>query len=56
MNTITNTAQTVRSNIDAKVVTSVVAGMGVFGLITFLAVKSGVKPLAAAAKVAKGAK
>lgn len=56
MNPITNTAQTVRSNIDAKIVTSVVAGLAAFGAITFLAVKSGVKPLAAAAKVAKGGK
>lgn len=45
---------TLKNNIDPKTVTSVVAGMAVFGLITFFAVKSGVKPLATAAKAANG--
>jgi len=47
---------TITKNIDAKTVVSVVAGMAVFGGIIFLAVKSGVKPLKAAANVVKGGK
>ena len=49
-----STVEKVKSNLDAKVITSVVAGMAVFGVITYAAVRSGVKPLKAAAKVAKG--
>jgi len=51
-----NPVQTVKKNTDMKIVTSVVVGLAVFGLITYGAVKSGVKPLATAARVAKGAK
>lgn len=46
---------TLKANIDPKVVTSVVVGLGVFGLITYAAVRTGIKPLQTAAKVAKGA-
>lgn len=45
--------QKIKDSVDMKTVVSVVAGLGVFGLITYLAVKSGVKPLAAAAKAVK---
>lgn len=51
-----NPVQTVKRNTDLKIVTSVVVGLSVFGLITYAAVKSGVKPLASAARVVKGAK
>lgn len=44
-----------RANIDTKTVTSVVVGMAVFGLITFAAIRTGIKPLAVAAKTVKGA-
>ena len=44
-----------KANIDTKTVTSVVVGMGLFGLITFAAIRTGIKPLQQAAKVAKGA-
>jgi hypothetical protein len=46
----------VRKSFDAKTVFSVVAGMALFGGIVYLAVKSGVKPLKAAAIVVKGGK
>jgi hypothetical protein len=45
----------VKANIDGKTVTSVVVGLAVFGLITYAAVRTGIKPLSTAAKVAKGA-
>lgn len=45
----------VKANIDMRTVTSVVVGLSVFGLITYAAVRTGIKPLATAAKVAKGA-
>ena len=44
----------ITKNIDTKTVASVTVGMAVFGLITYAAVKSGIKPLQAAAKVAGG--
>lgn len=43
----------IQRNIRAEIVTSVVVGMAVFGAITYFAVKSGVKPLAATAKAVK---
>lgn len=45
-----------KSSVDMKTVFSVVAGMGLFGTIVYMAVKSGVKPLQTAASVAKGGK
>jgi hypothetical protein len=47
--------QQLKNNIDAKTVTSVVVGMAVFGGIMYAAVRTGIKPLQTAAKVAKGA-
>jgi hypothetical protein len=44
-----------KANIDAKVVTSVVVALAIFGGITYAAVRSGIKPLQAAAKAVKGA-
>ncbi len=41
------------SNIDMKTVVSVVVGLAAFGGITYAAVKSGIKPLSAAAKAVK---
>lgn len=52
MNIVKNTTK----NIDSKIVTSVVVGMGAFGAIMYAAVRSGVKPLRQAANVAKGGK
>lgn len=46
----------VKNSVDMKTVFSVVAGMGLFGGIVYLAVKSGVKPLKTAASVVKGGK
>lgn len=40
-------------NIDIKTVLSVVVGLVTFGGITYVAVKSGIKPLAKAAKAVK---
>ena len=47
---------TLKANIDPKVVTSVVAGMAVFGVITFMAIRSGIKPLQTVVKAANGGK
>lgn len=44
-----------KANIDMKTVVSTAVGMAVFGLITYAAVRTGIKPLQTAAKVAKGA-
>lgn len=46
----------VRNNVDERIVTSVVAGIALFGAVTYAAVRSGIKPLRQAAKVAKGGK
>jgi hypothetical protein len=48
--------QTIKNNIDAKTVTSVVVGMAAFGAIMYAAVRSGIKPLKQVADVAKGGK
>lgn len=45
-----------KANIDVKTVTSVAVGMAVFGVITFAAIRSGIKPLQTAVKVANGGK
>lgn len=45
----------IKANIDVKTVTSVVVGMTLFGAVMYAAVRSGIKPLQTAAKVAKGA-
>ncbi|WP_162931508.1 hypothetical protein [Teredinibacter turnerae] len=42
-----------RDNVDTRIVVSSALGAAVLGGMTFLAVRSGVKPIAAAAKVAK---
>lgn len=44
-----------KANIDTKIVLSSMIGAALLGVVTFAAVKSGIKPLAKAAKVAKGA-
>ena len=46
--------QAVTRNVDTKIVVSVVAGIALFGAITYVAVRSGVGPLKQVAKVAKG--
>ncbi len=43
----------VRRKVDTETVVSVVVGLAVFGGITYVAVKSGVKPLAKAARAIK---
>ena len=48
--------QTLKNNIDAKTVTSVVVGMAAFGAIMYAAVRTGIKPLKQVAEVAKGGK
>lgn len=45
--------QYVKDNTDTKIVVSTVVGMLVFGLITYAAVRSGIKPVAAAARAVK---
>lgn len=45
--------QKIKDSVDVKTVVSVVTGLAIFGGITYFAVKSGVKPLAAAAKAVK---
>lgn len=45
-----------KANVDMKTVTSVAVGMGLFGLITFAAIRTGIKPLQQVAKVANGGK
>ena len=56
MSTVNNVKMAAKRNIDTKVVVSTAVGVALFGLVTFLAVKSGVKPLKEAAAVAKGGK
>lgn len=51
-----NAVATVKNNLDAKIIASTAVGVGLFGVVTYLAVKSGVKPLKDAAKIAKGGK
>lgn len=46
----------VKKYVDPKIVASVAVGVGVFGAVTYMAVKSGIKPLRDAAKIAKGGK
>lgn len=46
----------IKANIDAKVVTSVVVALGLFGAITYAAVRTGIKPLKQVADIAKGGK
>lgn len=43
----------VSNNVDKKIVVSSAIGAALLGVVTFLAVKSGVKPIAKAARVAK---
>jgi hypothetical protein len=43
-----------KSNIDPKIVTSVVVGSAIFGAIIFAAVRTGIKPLKTAAAVVGG--
>lgn len=50
---MTNTVQKIKDSVDMKTVVSVVAGLALFGGITYAAVKSGIKPLATAAKAVK---
>lgn len=54
--TLNQQLQTLRSNIDPKIVTSVVVGTAIFGAIVFAAVRTGIKPLKTVADVAKGGK
>ncbi len=56
-NFVTNVRQAADRNIDKKIVVSSAIGAALLGVVTFVAVKSGIKPIASAAKVAKnGAK
>lgn len=48
-----NPAQTIMNNIDKKTMFSVMAGMALLGVVTFVTVKTGIKPLVKAAKVVK---
>ncbi|WP_444884856.1 hypothetical protein [Microbulbifer sp. PSTR4-B] len=43
----------VRDNVDKKIVISSAIGAALLGVVTFVAVKTGIKPLAKAARVAK---
>lgn len=45
--------QYVRDNTDTKIVVSTIVGMMIFGVITYAAVRSGIKPVAAAARAVK---
>lgn len=45
-----------KAAIDTKTAVSAAVGVALFGVVTFLAVKSGVKPLKEAASIAKGGK
>ena len=54
--TLNQQLQTIKNNIDAKTVTSVVVGMAVFGAVMYAAVRTGIKPLKQVAEVAKGGK
>lgn len=49
----TSVDRAVRENVDKRIVISSAIGAGLLGVVMFVAVKSGVKPLATAAKVAK---
>ncbi len=46
-------ARAARENVDKRIVISSALGAALLGGVMFLAVKSGIKPLATAAKVAK---
>ncbi|WP_406827721.1 hypothetical protein [Microbulbifer sp. ARAS458-1] len=49
-----NALSTIKNQIDTKTVVSTAVGVGLFGVVTYFAVKSGVRPLKDAAKIAKG--
>lgn len=49
----TNVSRAVSDNVDKRIVVSSALGAALLGGIMYLAVKSGIKPLATAAKVAK---
>ncbi len=51
-----NPVEEIQRNIDPKIVTSVVVGSAIFGIIIYAAVRSGIKPLKSAAKAAAGGK
>lgn len=53
MDVVTKAKVVANENIDKKIVVSSMIGAALLGVVTFVAVKSGVKPLAKAAKVAK---
>lgn len=55
-NPVTGATAAVKRNVDTKIMVSTAAGVALFGLVTFLAVKSGIKPLRDVAAVAKGGK
>lgn len=56
MNVMTTARTFAASNIDKRIVVSSMIGAGLLGLATFAAVKSGIRPLATAAKIAKTGK
>lgn len=53
MSAVTSIKSAVRRNTDTKMIVSAAIGVGLFGLVTYVAVRSGLKPLKAAAKVVK---
>lgn len=53
MGTVDKAKALASSSLDKKMVISSMVGAGLLGAVTFFAVRSGLKPLAKAAKVAK---
>lgn len=49
----TNVDRAVRDNVDKRIVISSALGAALLGGVMYLAVKSGIKPVAKAAKIAK---
>lgn len=56
-NITTGVKQSLKRNVDTRIVVSSAIGAALLGVVTFVAIKSGIKPLKTVAKVAKnGAK
>ena len=51
--TVAQPVQYVKDNTDTKIVVSTIVGMMIFGAITYAAVRSGIKPVVAAARAVK---
>ena len=56
MGVVDSTRDAVRRNVDTKIAVSAAVGLALFGVVTSLAVRSGIKPLQQAANIAKGKK